>query len=445
MTRIAAWSPPTQPPADVAGLIWSVRTAFAAGMGVVKAQDWRRAWFLYCTENRADPDRKRIRRTLDASMRRLHGPAARRAADGKAVDGDGDGAADGDFGADGGTTDGDGDGAADGGAVDGGTADHRTDGDGAADGGAADGGTADHTTDGDVATDGGSANGDGDGAADGNGGADGSTTDGDGDGEADGGAGADGGTADHRADGDGATGGGATDARAPPPLSRCQCWHGDGDLLDAVDADGVPMFREALSGAKKWLLVYTTPPATVTPETLEGVSAAPPSLHKALQDINGSIYVGIKDNTACGCDLATAMGQVARQHSEANLPVRRGVRRIAGSHGTLSVNALAAENVGAVIDWDLTEMSKYAPPFISGSNSKDVKAEWKVRSEASSIRLQRGRGRDGLGGAVGVASEGPPLDWCFPSKVLPGLLNQNLRLCIFLLPPLPLRPRHCRP
>jgi len=80
--------------------------------------------------------------------------------------------------------------------------------------------------------------------------------------------------------------------------------------------------------------------------------------------------------------------------------VRRGVRRIAGSHGTLSVNALAAENVGAVIDWDLTEMSKYAPPFISGSNSKDVKAEWKVRSEASSIRLQRKRGRDGLGGAV---------------------------------------------
>ena len=65
VTRVSAWSPPSAPPADVDGLFWCVKVAFGTGANVVKATNWRQAWFLFYTEGRPDPDRKRIRRTLD--------------------------------------------------------------------------------------------------------------------------------------------------------------------------------------------------------------------------------------------------------------------------------------------------------------------------------------------------------------------------------------------
>jgi len=284
----------------------------------------------------------------------------------------------------------DGGGAADGGAANGGG--------GAADGGAPDGGGA---TDGGVSVDDGGGAKDGGGAVDDGGGAtDGGTTDGGG--AADGGGGAaDGGAAD----GGAADGGGGVRAG---PAGRC--WHGDGNLLDLADGDGVPIFREPLGGTRRHFLVYTTPPATVTEEVLADVPVESAWLADAIKELDGRSYIGILDRTSVAFTLGCAVQQAIRVHMRTLIrpPTNPRTKRISLN---AAIAAVGLKNCHKMVNWDGVEVSKLAPAFVSDSKNVAIITEWKTRSEASSMRLRRGRGRDGQPVVPAPRPSELPLDW----------------------------------
>jgi len=79
-----------------------------------------------------------------------------------------------------------------------------------------------------------------------------------------------------------------------------------------------------------------------------------------------------------------------------------------------------------MVNWDGVEVSKLAPAFVSDSKNVAIITEWKTRSEASSMRLRRGRGRDGQPVVPAPRPSELPLDWWYDKELLSGLSNMKL-------------------
>jgi len=244
---------------------------------------------------------------------------------------------------------------------------------------------------------------------------DGGTTDGCG--AADGGGGAaDGGAADG-----GAAGGGG--GVRPGPEGRC--WHGDGDLLNLADGDGVPIFREPLGGTRRHFLVYTIPPATVSEKVLADVPVESAWLADVIKELDGRSYIGFLDRTSVAFTLGCAVQQAIRVHVRTLIrpPTNPRTKRISLN---AAIAAVGPKNCHKMVNWDGVEVNKLAPAFVSDSKNVAIITEWKTRSEASSRRLRRGRGRDGQPVVPAPRPSELPLDWWYDKELLSGLSNMKL-------------------
>ena len=173
------------------------------------------------------------------------------------------------------------------------------------------------------------------------------------------------------------------------------------------------------------MVVYTVPPATVTEEALGGVSMERTWLRRALEDLDGRLYIGSSDMTAHRGCLAAAVEHCIRMHAKTLV---KSPKSPPAAGKTLSFNATVAatrsSNPINVMDWHGVECSTLAPSFIADSGDISLISDWKVRSEASSMRLRRGRGRvDKPVVSTARPSDQPPLDWWYVKDTLPGLFN----------------------